>query len=85
MSFPDLIWDAHWLYDKEEVPTHVATATAHNAVWIWEWERNVKQLVAQCEEPCILYLYYVLVFCGNGNCRRFAAGMWCLLISLINL
>lgn len=54
-AFPDLIWDTHWLY-SEGVPRQIAIATAHNAVWCWDWENNVKQLVAQCEEPCILYL-----------------------------
>lgn len=57
VAFPDLIWDAHWLY-REEVPRMVAIATAHNAVWCWDWESNVKQSIAQCEEPCILYPLY---------------------------
>lgn len=55
IDLPDLIWDAHWLYDKRDVPNHVAIATAHNAVWCWEWQKNKKQLIAQCEESCILY------------------------------
>lgn len=54
VAFPDLIWDAHWLY-QDKVPKLVAIATAHNAVWCWDWKNDVKQLVAQCEEPCILY------------------------------
>ena len=54
VAFPDLIWDAHWLYE-DEMPKLVAIATAHNAVWCWDWQHDVKQLVAQCEEPCILY------------------------------
>ena len=59
VAFSDLIWDAHWIYN-EETPTSVAIATAHNAVWCWDWESNVKQLVAQCEELCILYLLHNL-------------------------
>ncbi|XP_068709317.1 tRNA (34-2'-O)-methyltransferase regulator WDR6-like isoform X1 [Montipora foliosa] len=55
IDLPDLIWDAHWLYDKRDVPMHVAIATAHNAVWCWEWQKNKKRLIAQCEESCILY------------------------------
>ena len=55
-AFPDLVWDAHWLYNEEKEPHCIAIATAHNAVWCWEWENNIKQLIAQCEEPCILYL-----------------------------
>lgn len=57
VAFPDLIWDAHWLY-QDKVPKLVAIATAHNAVWCWDWKNDVKQLVAQCEEPCILYPLY---------------------------
>ena len=55
-TFPDLIWDAHWLYSEEDLPKYIAIATAHNAVWWWDWESNTKQLIAECEEPCILYL-----------------------------
>ena len=57
VALPDLIWDAHWLY-QDKVPKLVAIATAHNAVWCWDWEGDVKQLVSQCEEPCILYPLY---------------------------
>jgi len=59
-AFADLIWDAHWLYD-DEVPRCIAIATAHNAIWCWDWESSVKQLVAQCEELCILYLFTSLL------------------------
>ena len=61
VAFTDLIWDAHWLY-IEETPKFVSIATAHNAVWCWDWESNVKQLVAQCEELCILYLFTSLLW-----------------------
>ncbi|XP_067037076.1 tRNA (34-2'-O)-methyltransferase regulator WDR6-like isoform X3 [Acropora muricata] len=55
LGLPDLIWDAHWLYDERNAPLHVAIATAHNVVWCWEWQKGEQQCVAHCEESCILY------------------------------
>ena len=60
LGLPDLIWDAHWLYDERNAPLHVAIATAHNVVWCWEWQKGEQQCVAHCEESCILYPFLML-------------------------
>ena len=53
--FPDLIWCIHWLYTELGDPEIIALATAHNAVWLWHWRDDAKDLVAHCEEQSILY------------------------------
>ena len=44
----------------QENSLHVALATGHNAVWLWNASEDTKFRYAQCEEQCILYpLVYI--------------------------